>query len=373
MKSMLSAVMMAILLFGCGGKGGEETSPHRLPVTGVETARVEARDVPVYYEISGTVKAETVSVVSAKVMGAVTSILVKNGDRVRKGQLLITIDDTDIKEKVKAAEAAYQAALNGKDMAGANLKLAENTYRRFRKLYEENALTRQEMEEVETKRSVALSAFRQAEAMLRQSEAALKEARAFLSYTRIKAPVDGIVSEKKIDVGTMASPGMPLIVIEDPSLYSVRVNVDESLFRSVKKGMEVDVKVDALDLDAKGTVAEISQSVDPLSRTFLVKVAVRGEGLRSGFYAKVRFPSGTRRTVIVPAGAIVKKGQLTGVYTVEKDGVVRFRLVRTGRKTGNGVEVLSGLAGGERIITSNLHRAVDGGVLADGKGQEEGR
>lgn len=371
MRKMLLICFLIYVLAACGEGDRKDAVVQRIDVRGVSVEKVRVEELQSYYKTSGSVKAETVSMISSKVIGAVTSILVKNGDRVKKGQLLMTIDDADVLQKVRASEAAYQAALNGRDAAEENFNLAESTYLRFKKLFEEHALTPQEMNEVETKKNVAYSQFKQAEAMMNQSEAVLKEAKVFLSYTGIKSPIYGIVSEKKIDVGTMASPGMHLITIEDPSLYVIHVNVDERLFSRVKKGMHVKVMIASLHLELEGVVSEISQAVDPGTRTFLVKIAVDGEGMRSGFFANVMIPEGTVNAVLVPAGSVVKKGQLRGVYVVDENGVLNFRLIKTGSETNGWVTVLAGLSGTESIIVSGIHRAVDGGIISNSGGSEK--
>ena len=227
MRTTVLLISLLYILVACDGDTKEQVT-ERVQVSGVTVASVTKHRIPGMYRTTGTVKADTVSILSSKVMGTVTAIKVKNGDTVKKGQLLLTMDDSDVAAKVRAAEAAYQAALSGRKMTEENFKLADSTYLRFKKLYEEKALTAQEMNEIETKRNVAGLRVKQAEAMLEQSNAAMNEAKAFLSYTRITSPINGIVSEKKIDVGTMAAPGRHLITIEDPSSHVIDVSVDES-------------------------------------------------------------------------------------------------------------------------------------------------
>lgn len=365
-KITMLLLLLTPVLLGCG-KGHEPgiAEVPRPEIRGVTLEKILSREVESFYETSGSVRAETVSVISSRVMGAVTSVRVQRGDRVRKGDVLMTLDDSDISEKVKAAESAYEEALSGLAMAEENKELVDVTYGRFRQLYEEKALTKQEMDEMETKKRVAESQLRQAEAMARRSEASVREAKAYLAYTFLTSPVDGLVSDKKIDLGTMAAPGVPLIVIEDPSSYAININVDERLFPQIKKGIKVPVKVGSLALDTTGTIAEIAQAVDPVTRTFLVKVAVSGKELRSGFYATVNIPQGTSTLVLVPSAAVMEKGQLNGVYVAGDDRIVHFRLIKTGRKINDMVEVLSGLSGSEMVVTDGVEHAADGGVIVD--------
>lgn len=366
MKRILITILLMSGIYGCGNGADVSKDIPRAEVRGVKVEKALLDEVRSFYKTSGSVKAETVSIVSSKAMGMVTSVRVKNGDAVKKGQPLITIDDADISKKVNAAEAAYEEALNGLDMAEETRELTQSTYERFKKLHEEKALTAQEMDEMRAKKNIADSRLRQAKAAVERAKAALQEARVYREYTRIKSPVDGVVSDKKIDVGTMAAPGMPLIIIEDPSSYAVHVNVDERIFSRIKKRMNVNVRVGALNLETKGTVSEIAQAIDPSSRTFLVKIAVRGKGLRSGFYANVSIPQGRTRHVMIPSGAVVKRGQIRGVYVVGENKVVNLRIIKTGQAMNGMVEVLSGLDGSESVISGNADNVVDGGVVVNG-------
>jgi len=364
-KNILIFTLIAMLTaFACAKEERKDHEQGRVEVTGVQIAQVEKRDIETFYETTGTVKADTVSMVSSKVIGTVETIRFQLGDTVKKGQVLITIDDSDITRKVQAAEAAYQEAQNGLSIAEENHKLTKTTYERFTTLFDEKALSRQEMDEMEAKMRISLSQLGQAEAMVARTKAGLQEAKTFLSYTRIVSPVDGFVSAKKIDVGSMASPGMPLVIIEDPSEYVVRVDMDERMFPVVKKGMDVDVHIDTLNLETKGKVSEIGQAIDPMSRTFEAKITLAGKDFRSGFHATVRIPQGMEQAVLVSVDSVLRRGQLAGVYTVNDNNVVTYRLVKVGRESGGMAEILSGLDGTERVITEGSANAVDGGIVA---------
>ena len=187
-------------------------------------------------------------------------------------------------------------------------------------------------------------------------------------FTRITAPASGVVSGKKIDAGSMASPGMPLLAIEDDSSYLVEADVDEGLSGKIIEGSLLRARIDSLGGDLEARITEASPSIDPLTRTFRIKAQIRGAGLRTGQYARVFVPIGTRQAIAAPRGAIVSKGQLIGVYVVDEKGVAIYRLVRLGKGLGDGrVEIISGLSSGERIIASGAEHAFDGGIV---KGSE---
>lgn len=338
------------LLAGCKEKVKPGTAElKRQAVTGVEMAEVLPSSVDEYYETSGTVKAKTASIVASRVMGTVTSLSVREGDRVSAGQVLMTLDDRDVAQKVKAAEKALEAA-------NQNKSLMDITYGRYRKLYEEKALSPQEIDQIGTQKKVA-------EIEYERAEAGLAEARVYYGFTKLVSPISGVVTEKKIDAGSMAVPGIPLLTVEDSSSFRLDLNVDESLSGKIKTGMPVDIIIDSLSRKIKGRISEIVPAVNPVSRTFQSKVELRGPGLRSGLYAKVRIPVGKKETMLIPKTAVIERGQLTGVYTVDEGNVVTYRLVRTGKEYDNTVEVLSGINPKERIVTRGTEKAVDGGII----------
>lgn len=347
----LLVLFVAIAMFSsCKGRSGHEISEiSRQQISGVTIEAVPLSQADEYIETSGTVKAKTTSIVASRMMGTVTTVKVKAGDRVRAGQVLATVDDSDIVQKVKAAEKGVEAAKQQKT-------LANSTYQRYRNLHEDKALTGQELDQVETQKRIADMEYERAEAMH-------QEARVYQGYTRVIAPVAGVVTEKKIDPGSMAVPGMPLFTIEDTSGYRIEANLDEKHTGRVKQGMEARISIDALGRETKGVITEVVPSVDPMTRTFLVKISVSGEGLRNGFYGKISIPAGMREVLLVSKKAIVEKGQLTGLYVVGADSVVTYRLIRAGRIYGDKVEVLSGLNPNEKIIVGNVEKAVDGGIV----------
>jgi RND family efflux transporter MFP subunit len=305
-----------------------------------------------FYETSGTVRARVVNVVASRVMGAVTTVTVRPGDHVRAGQLLATIDDRDAVQGVRAAEQALEAARQ-------NRLMADLTYQRYQKLYDEKALARQEIDQIETQKKLA-------EANVEQAKAGLEEAIIRRDFTRITAQAAGIVTDKRVDPGNMAIPGMPLFTVESESGSYVEAPLDEAFSRKVRIGTGAAVAIEPLGLDMNGRIFEIVPAVDPATRTFIVKISLPAGGFKSGLYARVRVPGGERETILVPKAAVVEKGQLTGLYVVDERGIVTYRLIRAGKTYPGGVEVLSGLHAGERIITTGLERALDGGRLAGG-------
>jgi len=360
----VGAALLAAGLFltGCGEKA---PAPAQRPVvSGVTVASLAPTVVDEFYEAAGTVKAAQVSDVASRTMGPVTSLMVREGDHVEKGQLLLTLDDADLLQKVKAAEAAHREAAKALEAARQGRELADVTYERYKRMYDQKAISRQEMDQFETQRRVALLEQERLQEAVNRAAAALAEARILLSFARVTSPVKGRVTEKRTEVGSMAIPGMPLLRVESTTAFQAEIPVDESLSGDLHIGVPVTVTIEALDKRYTGRIAEVLPAVDPLSRSFLIKVPLAGPGLRSGLYAKVRIARGKREVLLAPRAAIVEKGQLTGLYTVDGRGLVTYRLVRTGKSYDGRLEILSGLKPGDRIIVDGVLKAVDGGLVA---------
>ncbi len=369
---------------GCGEKGKHGPDSVAVPlVTGAEIVVAGAAPRERFAEAVGTVRAKTIAVVAPQVMGRITSLPVAEGTRVEKGALLATIDDTAARSQLLAAEAMVAEAEAGREevlravvQAEAGKALAEKTYERFRKLHEEKVITPHEFDEVEARRTVAVKEYertlnRQAQVVARiaLAKAQADAARATLSYTRVTAPFPGVVTERKADAGSMAVPGVPIVVLENTELYRIEASVPESFLGTLKKGNRVRVVLDGgAGREVDGTVSEVVPAVDPASRTFPVKVDLpRGEELRTGMFGRILFPMGKETVLVVPRKAVFRVGGYDGLYTVTADNVARFVMVTTGRTLGDGVEILSGIEPGARVAVAPVDRLVDGARVEVGK------
>lgn len=370
MKEFLFPVIVLALLLQCGCSDKVEPGSAAIKrplITGSKAIVIQPSEIVEYYGASGTVKAKNTAVIASKIMGEVTAVHVRTGDRVKAGQLLLSIDNRDITQKVRAAEAGFSEAQKGLAAAEQNKMLMDATLQRYQNLFDEKAMTRQEYDQIATKQKTAALEHERMQEAVKQAKAAVREARVYLDYTQITAPFAGVVTEKKIDPGSMASPGMQLLTIEDDSAFRVEANIDESYADKVKPGQDVEVVIDSRNIQTKGTVAEVVPAVDPSARSFLIKITLTDPGLQSGLFAKVKIPVGTKEAILVPRSAVVDKGQLTGVYVVGPEGIVSYRLVRLGRDYGKQVEVLAGLKGPEKVIVEGADKAVDGGILQETK------
>jgi RND family efflux transporter MFP subunit len=363
-------ISLSLTLMGCEDKvkpGKVETK--RQEVSGVKVTAVKPSVFDECYEGSGTVRSRRVNSIASRVMGTVTSLNVREGDTVRAGQVLITIDDKDIAQKVIAAESGYREALKALEAAGQNKSLAEITYQRYRSLYEEKVIAQQEIDQIETQKKVADIEYERIQDMVNRMKAGLSEAKVMHEFTKIIAPASGTVVEKKIEPGSMAIPGTPLLTIEDTSSFRVEAPVDEGLFGKLRVGMQADIVIESLNQKLRGKIAEIVPAIDPMTRTILAKIDVTGTGLKSGLFARVRISVGKRKAIALPAAAIVARGQLNGAYMVDERGVISYRILKLGMEHEGLIEVLSGLNANERVITGGTEKAFDGGILREVKGE----
>lgn len=364
LNCLILIIVLSFLLSGCKDRArpGEEGAI-RPAISGVQMIEVHPTPVDELYETSGTVKAKVISDISSRVIGTVTKINVKQGDRVTKGDLLLTIDDKDLTQRVKAVQQEYAEALKSLESAKQNKSLLDTTYMRYKGLFDEKAVSEQEIDEIENRKNLARLEYERAKATVEKAAAFLKEAEINLGFTKITAPFSGIVTQKKIEVGNMAVSGTPLVVLEDDSSFRLDAYVDEKLLEKLKVGMPVEVKIDALGMQTIGEIYEIVPYIDPMSRTFLIKVDLNDQNLNTGLYGRVTIPIGKKEALLVPQNSIVEKGQLVGVYVVDDRGNVSYRLVKLGRDFNGQSEVLAGLKDGERIIVEGVEKAVDGGIV----------
>jgi len=347
------SVAVGGMLPGCSNeRPGADAAPET--VSGVAVIVARKATIPDWIDAIGTVQAAQTSEVASQMMGRILQISAREGDRVRGGQILCTIDDSQPRAAVEQATAAVNAAANETIAANSQFVLAEATLTRYQQLFQEKSVSPQEFDEVKARYQSAAARRDMGKAVEAQAGAALAQARTSLGYTRIRAPFDGLITEKKVDAGTMAAPGMPVFTIEDTRLYQLETALDESNIRYVQIGQRVPVTVDALgDLTLDGRVTQIVPAADPASRTFLVKIGLSSNPrVRSGLFGRARFARGQRPVLLIPEAAAVDRGQLRGVFAIDSNGIAVLLYVTLGKSNGQGIEVLSGLEPGEKLIAS---------------------
>lgn len=355
-------LILTLLLAGCGSNKNE-APVKREAVNGVTVARINPVQVDAYYETSGTVRAKTVSIVASRVMGTVTSVRVKEGDKVAAGDILMTIDNRDTAQRVAATEAAFNEAQSAREAAGEQRSLSEVTFKRYKNLYDEKVISGQEFDQIEVRKKVADADFNRASQAVERVKANLEEARVYHGFTQVRAPISGIVTEKKTETGSMATPGMPLYTIEDTSQFKIEAALDERLMKKVSPGMTAYILFNKTNEKFTGRITKVVPSIDTASRTFIVEITLQDRSLRTGSYGKVLIPEGKKETLLIPVKSIVERGQLTGVFVVDDKGVITYRLIKAGKMYDEQTEVLSGLTKGESIIVSGVEKAIEGGMV----------
>lgn len=353
----------SFMLAGCSEKQAA-VSAAAPAVSGLTVVAVHMTDQPELLDSVGTVRARTSAMVSARIPGTVSVLHVHEGDRVHKGQLLGQLESRENVAQATGALAAIDEAKRGLEEAQAHRKLADATFGRFKKLYDEQALTRQEFETRQTERELAHQAVARAEARLRQTQEASRAAGAMADYTKIIAPITGVIVAKPADLGATVFPGQPLMTIDDEGSYQLELAIPESQVRSVHAGTPVQVTIDALGKVFTAKIAEVVPASDPGSRTFNAKVPISLKGIRSGMFGRGSIALGNSlKGIRVPRSAVFDRGALTALWAVGTDEIVRMRLVKTGRVQGETVEILSGLSDGDRIVVAGMEKAVDGARL----------
>ncbi len=366
-RTALLCLGLSILAAGLVACSNEPRTKPAAPetVTRVAVIAVQRTSVPDWLEAPGTVQAAQTSQVSSQMTATITQMRAHEGDRVQSQQVLAVLDDTQPRAAMQAATAAEAASQNDVSGAESELTLAESTMKRYQQLYDKKSVSPQEFDEIKARYQRALARRDMARAGQQQANAELARARASLGYAQIRAPFAGIVTERKADTGTLASPGMPLFTIEDTRSYRLEVTVDESDIAIVRMGgatPATPVTIDALgSAELRGKVVQIVPAADPASRTFLVKVQLPADArLRSGLFGRARFSRGQRTALVIPDSSIVRRGQLQGVYVIDAGQIAALRYVTLGKTAGQQTEVLSGLQDGERLIAAPGEREWSG-------------
>ena len=345
------ALVLAGGLSGCSSeRQPSPTEPET--IRNVSVVTVQRADVPDLLEAAGTVRAAQSSQISSQMMGNIVEIRVHEGDRVQRGQVLAVIDDAQPRAAVDRATADESAAKQEVVASDSDLALAQSTLNRYQNLYEKKSVSPQEFDEVKARYQAALAHRDMSLAGQAQAKGGLAQAHASFSYARIRAPFDGVITEKKADPGTLASPGPPIFTIEGLGHYRLEATVNENDLRYIRMGEQVSVVVDALEnAELQGKVVQILPAADAGSRSFIVKVELPADAqLRSGLFGRAQFSRGKRSSLLIPQTAVVERGQLQGVYVLDQNKIAGLRYVTLGKTSGLAVELLAGLQKGERLV-----------------------
>ncbi|MCL5097606.1 MAG: efflux RND transporter periplasmic adaptor subunit [Candidatus Omnitrophica bacterium] len=329
------ALALAALVAGCH-KEAPKPPAESLPTATVELMPVQNKTYQAMEEVLGTVRPKLHATLEAKISGRIQTMPVVFGQSVKAGDLIAQLEVGEIQAKLTQAKAM--------------LDQAEGDFKRYENLLKGKAVTQQEFDGIQARYRVAA--------------ASVKEAETMLGYATVTAPFNGMIARKLSDVGDLATPGRPLVELEDPAGLRLEANVPEGLIGSVHLEAKRPVRVEAVTNELEGVVREIAPSADPNSRTFSVKFDLpAAPGLRSGQFGRVVLPVGETTLPRVPISAVVRRGQMEIVF-VAIDNKAQLRLVKTGKRIGDEVELLSGVQAGDKVVVKGAATLIDGQPLA---------
>lgn len=338
-----TAIAGIALLAACSPSAQPKPTPEAIAVTTYHpTVRGEGEAWA-----SGIVSAKQTAHISTRQMGFVDRIYVTQGDRVSRGQLLVTINSDDL----RARRAQAQAMVREAEAAQRN---AQRDQERFQNLHQQQSVSDKELENTQLRATSAT-------ARLQVARQSLREVEAMMRYTSIRAPFDGVVTQKLMDEGSTAAPGAPILTIEQTGDLDIKASVPESYVGLVALGKRVTVEIKSTGQQFAGTVTELSPSAEATGGQYALRVGLGSTDksrLKAGMYAAIRIPTARTqgpRTIWVETASIVRRDQLTGVYVATADSTAMLRWVRLGQTDGTYTEVTAGLSPTDRIIR---HRGI---------------
>jgi len=334
-KHLLSALLLGALLTvaGCKDPAHNGTAEQPRPAAEVRVITVAGQAALRQNEVAGSVESVQRATIGAKIPGPIEEMPISLGLAVKKGALLARISAGEITARLSQAETQRAQA--------------QRNFEREKRLLEQDASTREAVNSLEDAYRVA--------------EAGGREAKAMRDYAVITAPFAGIVTQKMANAGDLATPGMPLLVLENTEHLQVVAAAPEGLALKIKKGDTLAVTVPAAEFSKTGTVTEISPAADTASRTALVKIRVDGgSALQPGQYARVALPGAAGVSAfMVPESALSRFGQMERLFVIQ-NGAAHLRLVRSGEHRAGQVEILAGLNAGEQVVVQSGAQLVDG-------------
>jgi RND family efflux transporter MFP subunit len=335
--ALLALLMLAVCLIACHRNHGVEPQPapqtRNLPVITVSVG------APVEYTTVGSVVSDQRVDVTSRLSGYIRAVLVHEGDRVRRGQVLVRLDSSDVEGNIRQAQAGASAA-------EAAFRDAEADQEHFQRLFEHGTVSDNELRKVVLKDEAARET-------LNQARAVYDTACAQREYAVINSPVDGMVVARAKLAGDLAVPGVPILTLESEHglLFEAFVDVDKESMAAIAVGKPAEVRIDGLNAPLKGTITRLVPSADPATRSYEMKIALpETAGLTPGMFGRAVFQIGESKSLVVPRQSLVARGGLYGVFVLDGEGTAHFRWLHTGREWPDRVEVTAGLQPGERLV-----------------------
>lgn len=359
MTNKIAAVLLIAFttaIAGCTGSDEKQSAPAADSAVTVTVAAAAGGLENTTITGTGQVEAVQTANISTRVMGYITGVYVKAGDQVKQGQLLFKVSSNDIQAKQGQADA-------GIAQAEAMLASAQKDYDRFTALYKQQSATAKELDNATRQYNIAKAAV-EAARQTRNEVAAQK------MYTSVTSPFAGIVTQKLLDAGNIASPGMPVLTLQQGNSLQVTAAIPETVIAGITKGQDATVFIGAVNRYVTCKVSQLIPSSQFTGGQYIIKLALPADaqkGLYAGMYVNVTLPlqKGMSKTdsslvIMVPSVSLIHKDELDGIYTVSAAGQAVLHWVRLGKTQGDKVEVLSGLDRNEKFITSSSARLYNG-------------
>ena len=353
-NQLVFTLFFGVLMFvvtACNDNRADAVVREKLPFA-VKTQSVEWQTTGIAAEYSGSISAARKAMLSTRVMGVIESIAVREGETVSSGQVLLRLRSKDIAAKKSQAEAMAREAEN-------NYQNARRQLERIETLFTKSAVTRKELDDTRM-------AGKNAEARLEAARQSVKEAEEALRYSQITAPFSGVVTRKMANRGDFVNPGQPLMEVSNLGELEVVTKISASEIAQLKVGQQAQIIIPAVADNHRisGQVARIVPAADQLSRQFEVIFRVENPNgsLKPGMFARVNVAAGGAARLLLPRRAVLRRGQLQGVYVLDSQQVIRLRWIRTGLDFGENVEVLSGLDHGARVVVDRIDELIDGSL-----------
>lgn len=338
------ALVLAVVLVACGS---EESVKAVAPPPQLDTAAVEVRDVDLTYSAEAVVEAVRQSTVAAQIAGRIVELRFDVGDYVKKGEVIVRIDERAAAQALAASEAQVR-------QADAALRNARAEYERARKLVAQNFLSQAALERAE-------SDYKAAQERVSALIAGAGQAATERGFATVVAPYSGIVSARHVELGEMATPGKPLMTGFDPGTLRVSATVPQAQIVAIQAGAKARIELPSVGRWIEASSLTVIPSADPRTHTTQVRIALPSEvrGIYPGIYARAHFVTGRKPALLVPRAAVIRRSELTAVFVVQ-EGTAQLRQIRLGTAGDEkAVEVLAGLKPGERValdpVKAGLH------------------
>jgi RND family efflux transporter MFP subunit len=367
---LIVVIAIAVIVFLLWNGGKSNSVDHATQLTpSVQKIRVAAtKPTLMTFEDTvtfvGNLEAEEKASVASKV-GDVTilNVNVDVGDEVKRGDILVEMDDSLNRRQIEEARAAVARAEAAIAQARSRLATVEKDYKRYKQLYEEQVISRQQFDQTEGQYEVEKAGLDLAQRELKQAQARLEQLLIVKNYHKVAAPVSGIIAERLVDPGDTVKSGDVLLVISRQDNVKVKGTITEANYPKVKLGQDVHIKVDAFpEQDFTGKVNRISPTLDPITRTGEVEVRIASQGLlKPGMFARVEIVVGSHEALAVPREAVRQLAGTGEWYCfVVSDNVAQQRPIKRGAEQGNWIEITEGVGESDLVITTVVRQLSDG-------------